>query len=357
MPTAKKIAWAQLKVGILVIVAMIIVGTLVFLLTGEKKLFSKDATLYTYMEDSAAMTKGAAVRLNGVLIGQVQSVELSGEKQPRRTIKLVMGVEKDRLAQIPSDSVAAISAENVLGSKFINIKRGTASTTVQDGQEIQAQDTTNFDDLVQSGNNLLVELQSIVKRVDAVTALVEVGKGTIGKLLVDEELYNRANRIADDVERLTKSINTPNGTIGKLINDDALYNDVRKSIARLDAVVADIQSGQGTAGKFIKDPALYDESRQAIAEMRKLLADLNAGKGSAGKLLKSDEMHRQIQGTIARLDRMLDKVNSGQGTIGQLLVNQQLYESMNGATVELKGLLKDFRSDPKKFLRIKLAIF
>jgi phospholipid/cholesterol/gamma-HCH transport system substrate-binding protein len=54
---------------------------------------------------------------------------------------------------------------------------------------------------------------------------------------------------------------------------------------------------------------------------------------------------------------VIDKVNSGQGTIGQLLVNQQLYDNLNGATREMHLLMKDFRSNPKKFLRIKLAIF
>jgi phospholipid/cholesterol/gamma-HCH transport system substrate-binding protein len=61
--------------------------------------------------------------------------------------------------------------------------------------------------------------------------------------------------------------------------------------------------------------------------------------------------------TIARLDLILDKVNSGQGTIGQLLTNPQMYENLNGATRELHGLMRDFRANPKKFLRIKLAIF
>jgi phospholipid/cholesterol/gamma-HCH transport system substrate-binding protein len=40
-----------------------------------------------------------------------------------------------------------------------------------------------------------------------------------------------------------------------------------------------------------------------------------------------------------------------------LMVNPELYDSLNGTTRELNGLLKDFRANPKKFLRIKLAVF
>lgn len=88
-----------------------------------------------------------------------------------------------------------------------------------------------------------------------------------------------------------------------------------------------------------------------------MVDDLNAGQGTAGKLLKNDDLHNQLKETLAKIDQVIDKVNSGQGTIGQLLVNQQLYENLNGATAEMHGLMKDFRANPKKFLRIKLAIF
>ena len=94
-----------------------------------------------------------------------------------------------------------------------------------------------------------------------------------------------------------------------------------------------------------------------MAELRRLIEDLNAGKGTAGKLLKDDELHSQIQSTIAKLETTLDKINTGQGTLGQLLVNPSLYESLNGASQEMQGLMKDFRANPKKFLRIKLGLF
>ena len=97
--------------------------------------------------------------------------------------------------------------------------------------------------------------------------------------------------------------------------------------------------------------------KQTIAGVHKLVDDLNAGKGTAGQLLKSDDLSNQLKDTIAKIDSVIDKVNSGQGTIGQLLVNQQLYDNLNGATREMHLLMKDFRANPKKFLRIKLAIF
>jgi phospholipid/cholesterol/gamma-HCH transport system substrate-binding protein len=53
----------------------------------------------------------------------------------------------------------------------------------------------------------------------------------------------------------------------------------------------------------------------------------------------------------------MDKINSGQGTLGQLMVNPQMYDALAGATREFQGLAKDVRTNPKKFLSIRLTIF
>jgi phospholipid/cholesterol/gamma-HCH transport system substrate-binding protein len=122
-------------------------------------------------------------------------------------------------------------------------------------------------------------------------------------------------------------------------------------------MLADLSGGQGSAGKFLKDPALYDEMSRTMAQLRLVVADLNAGKGTAGKLLKSEELSQRLNQLLGKLNTTVDKINSGQGSLGQLVVNPALYDSLNGATREFQGLAKDMRTNPKKFLTIRLTIF
>ena len=124
MPSPKKVAWAQLRVGVVALVAMIILAILVFLITGSTSFFVQKSVLYTYLSDSAAITNGATVRVNGILAGRVLEVGLSGSTEPRRQVKVTMEINDAMLKQLPDDSEAAIGAENVLGSKYINIKKG-----------------------------------------------------------------------------------------------------------------------------------------------------------------------------------------------------------------------------------------
>jgi phospholipid/cholesterol/gamma-HCH transport system substrate-binding protein len=356
MPS-KKTTWAQLRVGLLAIFAMVILGVLVFLITGNQGFFSRKAQIYTYMRDSAAVVNGSAVRLNGILVGEVKQVDLSGSSDPARVVRMDLEIREEFLSNIPVDSVASVAAENVLGAKYINIKRGISSQMVKPGGEIQALDVQGFEEVVQQSYALLASLQGILKRIDAIVGVVEAGKGSIGKLLVDEELYNRLNATVAEVQKIAGAISSAKGTVGKLLYDDALYTDIRGTISKLDNLMLEIQQGQGTTGKLIKDPALYNEAQRTIAELRKIAEDLNAGKGTAGKLLKSDELANRINSTLGKVDTTIDKLNAGQGTLGQLLVNPQLYDSFNGLSREMHELIKDFRANPKKFLRIRVSLF
>ena len=357
MPSAQRVGWAKLRVGLMTIAALVIVGVLVFLMTGNKRLFAKKEKLYTYMDDAASVLPGAPVMLNGIEVGSISKVELTGETAPNRIIRMELEILDEALRQIPVDSEAALSAANLLGTKFLNIKKGRSQQIVKPGMEIRSLDTLEFEEMQKQIGTTLTSLQSIIKRVDAIVSVVEEGRGSIGKLLVSEDLYNRIMAIVADVRVVSQALTTSKGTMGKLIYDDALYLDVRRSMARLDNIVEELQQGRGTAGKLLKDDQVYEELRKSIAGLRQVVDDLNAGKGTAGKLLKSDELSNQISATIGKVDNMLDRINSGQGTIGQLLVNPQLYDNMSGATRELQGFLKDFRADPRKYLRIKLALF
>ena len=357
MADSTKVRWSQLKVGLLALAAIAIAATLIFLLTSTKGLFKPYALLRTYMEDASAMSNGTAVRLNGITVGYVDQFKLTNSTDPKRAVEIDMMVEQKYLDDIPVDSVAGVSAANLLGDKFINITKGQAPQHAKDGDQIRSLQAQDIPELMAQSANILQSFQVIVGRVDKLLAGVEEGKGNIGKLLKDEELYNRLNGIVSQGQSLLVDVRTGKGTLSKLLYDDTLYQEIRGPIKRVDAMLADLQSGQGTAGKLLRDPELFDQARQSLMELRGLLADVNAGKGTAGKLLKDDQVYQRVDDLLAKFNTTIDKINSGQGTLGQLVANPQLYDALNGATREFQGLAKDIRSNPKKFLRIKLALF
>jgi len=358
MPSKEKVNWAQLRVGILGIVALFFVTLLVFLLTGNMQWFKKQIPLHVYVSDAAGLSSGSPVRINGIGSGKVDSVELSGQTDPQRVIKVDFVVNGDMLKQIPNDSIASIASDNLLGStKFLQIDKGKSQEPIQPGATLKSTNTQEFQQLVQQGFGVLDSAQAILQKIQGIVGEIEDGKGSIGKLLVDETLYNSLQATVSQVQLLATTLNSKTGTIGHLINDNALYGQFETTLNRVDQIAQGLQQGQGTAGLLLKDPKMYNDLDSSVKQLNTILSNLNAGKGTAGQLLTNGQIASQLSSTLDKINVTIDKVNSGQGTVGQLLANPQLYDAATGTTRELRGLLKDFRANPKKFLRIKLAVF
>jgi phospholipid/cholesterol/gamma-HCH transport system substrate-binding protein len=358
MPSKERVSLAQLKIGILGIAALFFVTLLIFLLTGGMGWFKSEVPLHVYVSDASGLTPGSPVRINGIGAGKVNSVELSGQTDPQRIIKVDFVVDQDMLKQIPTDSIASIASDNLLGStKYLAINKGKSPETLQSGATMKAANTQEFQQLVQQGFGVLDSAQAILQKIQDIVGQVEVGKGTIGKLLVDETLYNSLQATVNQVQLLATTLNSRTGTIGKLVNDDTLYKQVQALLIRIDGITQGLEQGQGTAGLLLKDPKMYNDLDNTINQLNTIVTNLNEGKGTAGQLLTDDKIANQISTTLDKLNVTMDKVNSGTGTIGQLLVNPQLYDEATGTTRELHDLLKDFRANPKKFLTIHLRIF
>jgi phospholipid/cholesterol/gamma-HCH transport system substrate-binding protein len=369
MPGTSKTKWAQLKVGLLAIAALVILGYLIFLMSATQGFFTSKTPVYTFLNDSQAVAEASQVTLNGINVGQVSKVELSGAPQANRFVKITMAIETRFLPSIPVDSQAELAAANLLGTKYINIKKGKSAQTIQPGAEIASSESAELEDVFRQSSATLATLQSVVTKLGDIVDQVEVGKGTIGKLFVDDALYNNfvaiSAKFGSLASDLSTILNSSDNSVGKLAHDNgALYDDIRGVVTQangvvtqIDKVVDGINSGKGTLGQLAQNPALFDQARQLLDDMHQLLAGIQAGQGTVGKLLKTDELSDEIKATMARLDMLLDKISNGQGTVARLLNDPTLFEDLDGITRETQGLIKDFRANPKKFLHVKFSIF
>jgi phospholipid/cholesterol/gamma-HCH transport system substrate-binding protein len=358
MPDRSKVKWSQLKVGVVGLSSFVILGALIVLLTSTRGIFQESVLLRTYMDDASGITDGTEVRLNGIShVGYLEKLQLTGSADRNRAVEFDMKIRTRFLKEIPVDSVAGIGAANLLGDKYINITRGSSPQTVHEGSVLLSLQSQDIPEMLAAFSRLMSSFQTSINRIDHLLQDVEAGKGNIGLLLKDDELYNRLNGLASEGQSLLSDVRNGHGTISKLLYDDTLYQQVNGSLKRVDSLLADLQSGQGTAGKMLKDPALFDEAKKTVTEIDLLLADVNAGKGTAGKLMKDDELNRRMNDLLTKLNTTMDKIDSGQGTIGQLITNPRLYEALTGATNELQSLAADIHSNPKKFLTLHLKIF
>lgn len=78
------------------------------------------------------LSRGAEVRVAGVPVGSVQSIELDPQTYFART---ALSIRPD--VEIPEDSTAKISASGLLGGAYVEIEPGGAMEVLEPGEEIQ----------------------------------------------------------------------------------------------------------------------------------------------------------------------------------------------------------------------------
>ena len=88
-----------------------------------------------------------------------------------------MKVQEKFLQQIPVDSVAGISAANLLGDKFLNITKGPDKQTVKDGAEIPVAGHPGLQRVHGAEHQPAGQFQAILKRVDAIVGTGGGGQG------------------------------------------------------------------------------------------------------------------------------------------------------------------------------------
>lgn len=356
MPSQKQLQWSQLKVGLTVIFASVTLGVLLFLMSGTGGLFTPKLKLKAYFDNASGLRKGAAVRLDGVDIGNVSDIKIIPSKQPTPVeVTMTVAKYKDGLRK---DSQAELSTAGVLGETYIDIDSSQAKgPLIQNGDTLPAHFVPDFSDVVRASQSTLQNLQALEARVDRILAFVESGNGSVGKLIYDETLYNRLNGVISQFQTLVTQVNQGKGTLGKLVSDDQLYDKLNGTVDKVNALIDDLNAGKGTAGKLLKDPALYDNANQTIANVKQLTNDINAGKGTLGKLTKDEALANKLQNTISKLSDLTDQLAAGQGTAGKFLHDTTFYDNSNNVLLESRELIKAIRQDPKKYLTIRLKIF
>ena len=359
MPSEKQVRWSQLRVGLTVIFATVTLAALIFLMTGTSGFFTKKIRVRCYVDNAGGLRVGAPVRLEGVHIGNVTGIRVVQDPQRRvAPVEIVMKVSMKYADSMRSDCLASLNTAGVLGEVFVDFDcRLAKAGPLKNGDELPPRDVPQLEDVVRASQGTLQNLDVLIRRLDNIVSFVQSGQGSIGKIIYDPALFNRANDMLNQLQQIVSEANSQKGTIGKLLNSDELYNKANNAVDNVNQIIDEINQGTGTAGKFIKDPSLYDNANQTLAKANQLMADINSGKGTLGKLAKDEELAKKLDQTITKLDAILVRLEGGEGTAGKLLRDPSLYNNADATLASTHQLVEAIRKDPKKYLTIHLKLF
>jgi len=359
VPSEKQVKWSQLRVGVTVLVALITLAVLIFLMTGTTGLFTRKIFIRSFVDNAGGLRVGAPVRLEGVDIGNVTHIRVvSDAKRVVAPVEILMKITTKYEDSMNTGCKVLLSTAGVLGEVFVDVDcRAAKGGPLQNNVELPTEEVAQLQDVVRASQGTLQNVDTLVKRLDNILSYIQSGQGSIGKVIYDPSLFDRANAMLIQLQQVVAQVNSPNGTIGKLINSNEMYDKANAAIDNVNKIIDEVNGGQGTIGKFLKDPSLYDNANKATVQANQLITDINSGKGTLGRLAKDEALANKIDSTITRLNAIADKLDEGKGSAGKFINDPSLYNNADQLLVETRNLIAAVRQDPKKYLTIHLKLF
>ena len=312
----------ETRLGIFFALALI-VAIIILEMVGGADLFKRTYDVQATFKNVQELKKGDPVKLAGVQIGRVEKIELI-----RSQAKVTMKIKTKY--PVKTDSKAFIKFTGLMGQNFVSIEGGTSgaprieSGSIESGEQpdlgslmAKMQDVaTGVENLTKSFStdnlsSLLGPLTDFINKNSApLTATIgnlrlvsdnlATGKGTVGRLLSDDSLYNAAYTTVTNLQYATSDVKSLASKAENMISQaDAMISQVR-------GIVDQINKGQGTLGKFVKDEALYNETTASMTNLREILQKMNRGDGTVGKLINDDSFLKNAKLSLQKLDKATD---------------------------------------------------
>src|SRR3954466_12009182 len=116
MKRSSTLTWDQLRVGIVILVALLVVGVSVYKLGQSANLFAKRYTLIAFLPDANGLKEGGQVMVAGQMAGVVKKIEfLPVDADTTRNLILTLAIDEEVRQQIRQDSRGRLRTLGLLG--------------------------------------------------------------------------------------------------------------------------------------------------------------------------------------------------------------------------------------------------
>jgi phospholipid/cholesterol/gamma-HCH transport system substrate-binding protein len=348
MPRTRSLAWSELRIGVVTIAALVITAMTIFLLTGDAGFSWQQYRLKTRFPNVAGLKSGSPVRLAGLEVGTVREVTLAGEE-----VEVTFTVREDYQPRITTGSEARLGSVSLLGEAAVDISPSSEGTPIPEWGYVRTGRTAaQLADITDQASQGIDQLTGLLTDIRG-------GRGTVGKLMTDDQLYAELRRFVSTAGDLAQGIRQGEGTLGRLVNDPATAQALEGTLANLETMTRQINAGEGSLGRLMRDDTFSRNLTSATSNIDALVARLNSGDGTAGRLINDPALYNRLNAVTERIDLLIARLNDGEGTAGLLLKDRQLYENMNKVTADMSALIAEIRKDPRRFLPsdINISIF
>jgi phospholipid/cholesterol/gamma-HCH transport system substrate-binding protein len=335
----------EARVGLLVLVALTMLGAFVFVLGGVR--IGDGYPLYIDFNNPGSVQAGAPVRIGGVKVGRVEEVRYMGGRLDPATgrhplVRLRVSVDRDVQDTIHDDALFYVTSQGVLGEQFVAIDPGTSEHPVlAEGSIVQGVDPPRLDLALALGYELLEELvEGVRSHRDDLRGLME---DVVALVHVFRELLEGHRA---DVDHIVAQLSTAaDEGVSLLRGARETYVEgpqPHRILSRVEHLVGTLDHEAGP---------LLSDARDVATSARDTLAaigpeertDIQETIHSAHRIASDVETATaDVHGIVTDAQQIVRHVREGEGTIGALLMDEEIYD-------DLQEMIRDLKHNPWKF--------
>jgi len=322
----------ELRVGLFVLGALTIGGSLAFVIGNRSNLWDPKISYHAVFEDVGGLRPGSPILIGGVNVGSVSSVRIDDSGDVRVGLSVIASAQD----LVRTDSVASIGNKGLLGDRLVAITVGRGEP-LPVGSEVPTQRLAGMSEYMQQAGGILDDVGGVAKNVRRATD--PFGNEEFGETIV---------ATARNLEVLTRAAAEGDGTVAKLLEDDDLAERLARTIENLETfsqelavmgrsarlIVDEVRTGDGSAHELVygsEGARLVTNLADATGELALAMAAIRTGDGGAHQLIYEDdgkELVVNLTESSAHLEAILNEIRAGRGTLGGFLTDPSIYEDV-----------------------------
>jgi phospholipid/cholesterol/gamma-HCH transport system substrate-binding protein len=323
----------EVKVGLLILIAIGILTAFIVLMGGMS--FQPTYRVFVDFDNPGGIQSGAPVRMAGVTVGKIKSIEFRGGAEPDpdgkrpALVRLALAIETRHREAVRENATFYVTSQGVLGEQFLAIDPGTRDRPVMaDDTVVRGLDPPRLDLLLAEGYELLhttiTAMRANRSQID------EMFKGLHSTLTGTGEFFDknkdRLTRIAENVETITIETNelvragrtryVDGPQVTRIINNidhasaaiardsEPLLRDARTTMENVNRVSATVGAPeeQQKIKQTIQDVSeIANRAKLAAADAQAIVAHIKKGKGSVGSLVMDEQVYDDLQEMVRDL--------------------------------------------------------
>ena len=313
-------------VGAFVFLALVIFVLGVMTLGGQKSLFNRGASIKAIFNEVNGLQPGNNVWYAGVKVGTVQ--EISFDKNGKVVVD--MNISKDYQSIIKKDAKAKVGSDGFIGNKLVVLYGGSDDTAmVEDGTTLTAGSTLNMEDMMATLQENNKNLLTITNNFKTISETIATGKGSVGKLLNDDQLFNdlqqtivtiktaslNAQQMVSHVSDYTAKLHQKGSLANDLVTDTVIFSSLRSTVREINA--------------------LSDKANEVVLTLndagKNINQKLNDNTSPVGVLLNDKETAANLKATIRNLQLGSQKLDENMEALQHNFLLRGYFKEKNKA--------------------------